>query len=196
MTNPVPAFNFYISLIRTSSSSGKLFGAEGFLGKALLSTDLIVAGGFSECSGLEATLQVEEYSEGGENRFVHKFPTRMTYSNIVLKRGITFSPELWRWHYDYVKGKGKRTDGLIILKDEDQEPVRSWAFKGGLPLKWTGPTLNATQNAVAIETLEIAHQGWKALPLSQALGDLLSQAGKAIGSGALEGAGRSIRRVF
>ena len=181
--DPVPAFNFYISLIRTSSALGNLFGDTG-LGAALQSTDLVVAGGFSECSGLEATLQVEEYSEGGENRYVHKFPTRMTYSNIVLKRGITFSQELWQWHYDYVNGKGKRLDGLITLRDEDQNAVRSWGFKGGLPLKWTGPKLNATQNAVAIETLEIIHQGWKPLPVSvalQAVGQAIGQVGTAIG---------------
>ena len=182
-SDPVPSFNFYVSLVRTSSSLGKLLG-DSTLEKALLSSDLVISGGFSECSGLEGTLQVEEYSEGGENRFVHKFPTRMTYSNIILKRGITFSHELWRWHFDYANGKGKRLDGLITLLDESKKSVRTWAFQKGLPLKWTGPTLNATQSQVAIETLEIMHQGWKPLPVSIALGevgDSLAQAGEAIG---------------
>jgi phage tail-like protein len=154
------------------------------LEKALLSSDLVISGGFSECSGLEANLQVEEYSEGGENRFVHKFPTRMTYSNIILKRGITFSQELWNWHFDYANGRGKRLDGLITLLDESQKAVRVWAFQQGLPLKWTGPTLNAIQSQVAIETLEIMHQGWKPLPVSIALrevGDSLVRTGAAIG---------------
>jgi len=127
---------------------------------------------------------VEEYSEGGENRYVHKFPTRMTYANIVLKRGITFSQDLWKWHYDYANGKGKRLDGVITLLDESQEPVQNWAFQGGLPLKWSGPTLNAAQSAVAVETLEIIHQGWKPLPASaalQAVGRSLKRAGNAIG---------------
>jgi phage tail-like protein len=104
-------------------------------------------------------MQVEEYSEGGENRFIHKFPTRMTYSNIVLKRGITLSEDLWNWHADYVNGRGKRRDGIIILRSEQQIPLKTWLFERGLPLKWSGPSLNAAQSAVAIETLEIAHQG-------------------------------------
>lgn len=181
-SDPVPAFNFYISLIRTSNSLAKFLG-DSTLEKALLSSDLVVAGGFSECSGIEGTLQVEEYSEGGENRFVHKFPTRMTYSNITLKRGITFSQELWKWHFDYANGKGKRLDGLITLLDESENAVRIWAFQKGLPLKWTGPTLNAAQSQVAIETLEIAHQGWKPLPVSIALrevGESFGRAAKAV----------------
>lgn len=173
-SDPFPAFNFYISLSRTSSK----------LAKVLSSVDVVVAGGFTECSGLEGTLEIEEYSEGGENSFVHKFPKRMTYPNLVLKRGLGFSQELWRWHYDYVIGKGQRVDVLITQHDESQKPVRSWAFKEGLPLKWTGPTFNATQNAVAIETLEIAHHGWKPLPLQtslQELGQAVGQVGQAIG---------------
>lgn len=182
--DPVLGFNFYISLVRTSSSLGKVLGNSP-LESRLLSTDLAIVGGFSECSGLEGTLQVEEYSEGGENRYVHKFPTRMTYANIVLKRGITFSQDLWKWHYDYANGKGKRLDGLITLLDEDREPVQNWAFQGGMPLKWSGPTLNAAQSAVAVETLEIIHQGWKPLPASvalQAVGRSLKRVGSAIGA--------------
>jgi phage tail-like protein len=147
--DPFPAFNFHITLIDTSST----------LATARTAINFVAAGGFSECSGLEGTLQVEEYPEGGENRFVHKFPTRMTYSNIVLKRGAGFTEELWNWHFDYVNGKGKRRDGLIILRNELQIAVKLWIFKRGLPLKWTGPTLNAGQSAVAIETLEIMHEG-------------------------------------
>lgn len=164
--DPFPSFNFYISLIDTSSTLAKVMTAINF----------VAAGGFSDCSGLEGTLQVEEYPEGGENRFVHKFPTRMTYSNITLKRGIGFSEDLWNWHFDYVNGKGKRRDGLIFLQNELHIPVKVWIFRRGLPLKWSGPTLNASQNAVAIESLEIVHEG---LELVSA-GTALKQAGEAI----------------
>lgn len=147
--DPLRGFNFYISLADSSSTLTQGSGGVG----------LVAAGGFSECSGLEGTLLVEDYNEGGENRFVHKFPTRMTYANIVLKRGISFSRDLWQWHFDYVNGTGKRRDGLIILQDESHQPAKTWKFKRGLPLKWTGPTLNASQGAVAIESLEIVHEG-------------------------------------
>ena len=164
--DPFPAYNFYISLIDSSSTLAKIKTAINF----------VAAGGFSECSGLEGTLQVEEYSEGGENRFVYKFPTRMTYSNITLKRGVGFSEDLWNWHFDYVSGKGKRRDGIIILRNELQIPVKIWLFKQGLPLRWTGPTLNASQSTVAIESLEIAHHGLELI----SAGTLLNQATEAI----------------
>ncbi len=157
--DPLPAFNFYISLIDTSSTLAVVTTAINF----------IAAGGFSECSGLDGTLQVEEYSEGGENRFVHKFPTRMTYSNITLRRGMGFSDDLWNWHFDYVNGRWKRRDGLIILQNDQHQPVKIWKFKRGLPLKWAGPTLNASQSATAIETLEIMHEGLELVSVGAAL---------------------------
>ena len=121
-------------------------------------------------------MQVEDYPEGGENRFVHKFPTRMTYSNLILKRGVSFSEDLWNWHFDYVQGKGKRRDGLIILRSELHIPVKVWIFKRGLPLKWTGPTFNASQSAVAIESLDIVHEGLELV----SPGTVLAQTGEAI----------------
>ena len=56
-------------------------------------------------------------------------------------------------------GRGQRKDGLIVLMDESRQPAKVWKFKRGIPMKWVGPSLNATQNAVAIESLEIAHEG-------------------------------------
>ena len=170
ISDPLPAFNYHISLIDSSSTLAKVQTAINF----------VVAGGFTECSGLDGTLQVEDYLEGGENRFVHKFPTRMTYSNIILRRGITLSEDLWNWHFDYVNGRGKRRDGLIILQNELHIPVKTWVFKRGLPLKWSGPTLNASQSAVAIESMEIVHEGLELL----SPGTALNQAGRAL-AGAL-----------
>lgn len=168
-TDPFPAFNFYIALIDSSSTLAKVMTAINF----------VAAGGFSECSGLEGTLQVEEYPEGGENRFVHKFPTRMTWSNIILKRGVGFSEDLYNWHFDYVNGKGKRRDGIIFLQNELHMAVKMWVFKKGLPLKWAGPTLNASQSAIAIESLEIVHEGLELV----SPGTALKQAGEAIFGG-------------
>ncbi|MFB2881595.1 phage tail protein [Floridanema aerugineum] len=167
-SDPFPAFNFLVSLIDSSSVLGSITSAINF----------VAGGGFTECSGLESTLQVEEYSEGGENRFVHKFPTRITYSNILLKRGVTLSEDLWNWHASYINGNGKRRDGVIILNNELQIPIKTWVFKRGLPLKWTGPTFNAAQSAIAVETLEIMHEGLELI----SAGTALAQAGEAISS--------------
>lgn len=117
------------------------------------------AGGFSECTGLEIALDAEEYKEGGNNGKSLRFPTRVKWTNIRLKRGIALSDDLWLWHYGFVEGTVSRRDGVVTLLDEQQNPVKVWAFKRGLPVRWTGPSLNAMQSQVAIEELEIAHEG-------------------------------------
>ena len=60
--------------------------------------------------------------------------------------------------------RGKRRDGLIVLRNDQHEPVKAWQFARGLPAKWTGPTMDATQNQVAVEELEIVHEGLKLVP--------------------------------
>jgi phage tail-like protein len=154
-TDPVLAHNFLITLV--DSSSG--------LATAVSAIRNVVLGGFSECTGLEMSLKVEEYNEGGRNGTVLKFPTRVSWTNLSLRRGVTANTELWDWHYSFVQGRGKRRDGIIVLQNALHVPVTTWHFKRGLPVKWTGPAMHASQNNVAIETLEIAHEGlWQALP--------------------------------
>ena len=156
--DPVLNHNFVISLI-DSSSTLAILGAAAFSGII----DVAV-GGFSECSGLEMSLKVEEYREGGRNSAVLKFPTRVEWSNITLKKGIGAGTELWDWHYGFVEGQGKRRDGIIALLTDRRLPNNFWYFRRGLPVKYTGPSLNATQNNVAIESLEITHEGIFQLP--------------------------------
>lgn len=107
--DPLGAFNFYITLIDSSNLAGTILTAV--LGYAVA--------GFSECSGLEATVEVQDYREGGVNGYVHKFATRATYSNLVLKHGVIYLyDDLWNWHYSWVQGAGTRKDGLIVLLDQ------------------------------------------------------------------------------
>lgn len=160
--DPMMSFNFYVLLIDTS----------GLLATISTAINAFTAGGFNECSGLGGQLQVEDYNEGGVNDYVHKFATRMTYTNIVLKRGMAFTEDLWNWHYDYATGKGNRRDGLIALLGPTRDPVKVWTFKRGLPLKWTGPTMNAQQSNVAIETIEIVHEGLELMSAGTILGDV------------------------
>jgi phage tail-like protein len=101
---------------------------------------------------------VEEYQEGGVNDRVHRFPSRFTFPSIVLKRGVTTDETLYRWHEEFLEGGGVRRDGLVILTDAAREPIKIWSFERGLPVKWTGPALDAQSSAVAIEELEIAHE--------------------------------------
>jgi len=117
--------------------------------------------GFSEVSGLSAEAEFEEYAEGGVNSFVHRFPSRIRYEPIVLRRGMTSSPILWEWFAKTIDGNVERKDGSIILYDEHFNELRVWDFQDAFPVKWIGPTLDASGSDLAIEQLEIVHNGIK-----------------------------------
>jgi phage tail-like protein len=156
--DPVLNHNFVISLLDSSSTLG-------LLGSIAMSAIFDVAvGGFSECGGLEMSLQVEEFKEGGHNGRMLKFPTRVTWSNITLKKGMGAGTALWDWHFGFTEGRGKRRDGVVVLLTDLHVPNNIWYFRRGLPVKYTGPALNATQSSVAIESIEIAHEGILQLP--------------------------------
>lgn len=115
---------------------------------------------FTECAGLDATTEAIEYREGGENTTVRKLPGKTTYSDITLKWGLTDSDELWKWRQEVINGTVERKNGSIVAYDlANQEEVARWNFVGAWPMKWEGPSFNATANEVAVETLVIAHEG-------------------------------------
>jgi phage tail-like protein len=174
--DPVLNHNFVVSLIDSSSSLG-------ILGAAAMSAIFDVAlGGFSECSGLEMSLKTEDYRQGGENGTVRHFPTRVEWSAITLKKGIA-GTALWDWQYGFVEGRGKRRDGVIVLLNALHLPTNVWTFRRGLPTKYTAPQLNATQNAVAIESLEITHEGLYQVPFVGAATGAVSAAANAVVGG-------------
>ena len=147
--DPLPSFNFYIVLIEDPDSPLKMV-TQRFAE--------FVLGGFTEATGLESEIQVQEYNAGGVNDRVYRFPSRAAYPNITLSRGVGFSEDLYLWHESFLKGEGKRRNGLIFLANESREPIKAWTFESGIPVKWSGPALNATNSAAAIEKLEIAHE--------------------------------------
>jgi len=121
---------------------------------------LVAAGGFQEVTGLGGTLEVVSYAEGGRNDSVHQLPLRNTWNRITLKRGVVRDRVLWTWYQTGLADSlGARRDGAVILLGNEGLPAMAWAFHGGLAAKWSGPDLHGEQNAVAIESLEIAHEG-------------------------------------
>lgn len=159
---PLPAFRYWV-LLKNSASLKALS-----LGGALLS----VAAGFSECSGLEVTTETFDYVEGGVNGYTHRLPSRTKPSDIVLKRGLHITSDLWFWMNQVIGGHYQRKDGLIVLCTPSGVPAQAWRFKRGLPLKWTGPSLAAAQSAIATESLTIAHEGLENLLLTGATAGL------------------------
>jgi phage tail-like protein len=125
----------------------------------LVEIDGVALAAFSEVSGLESETAVIEYRTGVEPGTVRKLPGLTKHSNIVLRRGVTRDAELWNWRRTVVDGKVDRRNGSIVLLDEDRTPVLRWNFRNGWISKWSGPDLNAKADEIAIETIEIAHEG-------------------------------------
>jgi phage tail-like protein len=126
----------------------------------LIEIDGVVKGGFSEASGLTTDTNIIEYREGAEQHgTTRKLPGLMKYNNIVLKRGWTKDKSLWAWRKKVIDGKTQRNSGSIVLLDEARNEALRWNFREGWPSKWEGPALNAKTSEVAVETLEIAHEG-------------------------------------
>lgn len=128
------------------------------------SSDALGDGGFQECSGLEVSMDVQDYNEGGRNDAVIRRVGRAKYSNIVLKRGMFFGEgnsvrrDLWEWLQNIVAGRRPvaRYDGIIEVRTQSRETVATWVFERGLPVKISGPQLNARTGDIAIEELHIA----------------------------------------
>ena len=121
--------------------------------------DDLAVGGFSDCTGLHMETEVQDYPEGGLNTHLHKFPTRTKLTNLVLKRGIV-DRLMWDWYYELTQGQIRFRNGSILVKDPAAATVvMEWQFRQAFPCKWSGPDLNAAQSSVAVETMELCHQG-------------------------------------
>ena len=118
-----------------------------------------VSGSFTEIGGLEFEISPIEYRNGSEGTTVRKIPGLVKYTNLTCKRGVTGDLVFWNWILAGVQGEVQRADGAIILRNENLDEVMRWNFRRAWPCKYTGPTLNAANNEIAMETLEICHEG-------------------------------------
>lgn len=121
--------------------------------------DGLEAGGFSEVTGFDASIDVMEYREGDMVQTPMKIPGLKKYGNITLKKGLADSIVLYEWIIVGVDGPVERKTITITLLDEAEEAVASWMVINAWPIKYTAPDFNATSSEVAIESLEIAHEG-------------------------------------
>ena len=120
-------------------------------------------GTFRECSGLGSESEIIEHKAavGGGKVVIMKQPGNLKYENIVLKRGVTDSLAIWDWRKKIEDGKvaEARKNGSVVMYNQADEPVARWNFENGWPCKVSGPTLNATTNDIAVEEVQIAHEG-------------------------------------
>jgi phage tail-like protein len=114
---------------------------------------------FQSVSGLNVEYDTEEYKEGGENRFTHKLPVRTKYSDLVLKRGMLTGSEVTKWFLDAFRERVFQARTVnVILMNEKSEPLRTWNVAHAVPKKWTVSDLNANENSIVVETLELTYQ--------------------------------------
>ena len=130
-----------------------------------LEIDGIAEAIFREVTGLDSETEVIEHRVTGKggNLVVHKIPGALKWSNIVLRRGVTDDRKLHDWRQKIEEGQieANRKNGSVTLYAPDGSVVAKYSFMKGWPCKFTGPALDSTKNEVAIEAIEIAHEGLK-----------------------------------
>jgi phage tail-like protein len=121
--------------------------------------DGVTRAGFRECSGLESSQNAIEYREGTDkNLGARKLPGLNTQADITLSRGVTNDSKLWEWREKAMKGTVERHDISITLLDDVGNARVTWNLFDCWPRTWTGPSLNATSDEVAIEQLTLAYE--------------------------------------
>jgi phage tail-like protein len=117
--------------------------------------------GFSEVSGLTQENQAIEYRDGSFPEYSSiKMPGLRKFSNVTLKRGIVKADnDFFKWLSTVKLNQVERRDLVVSLLNENHEPVMTWKVQNAFPVKVEGPGLKASGNEVAIESIEIAHEG-------------------------------------
>jgi phage tail-like protein len=136
-----------------------MFGYDPFLAfRFRVEVMGLQVGGFQSVSGLERETKIEPYREGGVNDHERQHAGLTTYPPLRLKRGLA-DPMLWGWHQAVILGRIQRMVMSVVLLSEARIEVWRWIFIDAYPSKWTGADLDATQSAVATETVEFVHHG-------------------------------------
>lgn len=121
---------------------------------------LLCSGAFSECSGLEATMEPKTIKEGGRNWGAVQRMGAINFGTVVLKRGLTQTDDLWAWFNLVGEGAyAQRLNVTITMFDQAGKGVFSWTLHKAIPIKFKAPDLNASDNQVAIEELHLVHEG-------------------------------------
>lgn len=120
------------------------------------------SGGFQDCTFSDTSTEAIKYREGNEPPVFRKLSGLTEYGNITLKWGITDSVDLYKWRQDVIdKGAaGARKDMAIVLVDETGADKSRWNIVQAWPVKYKPADFSSKTNEVAVETLEIAHEGF------------------------------------
>lgn len=117
-------------------------------------------GGFMRAKGIARETKIDAYREGGLNEFEHKLASMTTYGNIVLERGLV-DDYLWSWNEAVVEGRIERRAMTILLVDPAGATQWRWLVEGAFPVKWSGSDLDGLSAQTLIESVELAHHGFR-----------------------------------
>lgn len=167
-SDPLRAFRFAVTLAEASLPAAAL--APGGI--------IPLQIGFSEVSGLGGSIEIHPYQEGGRNHTTLKFPTRADFGNITFKRGVAFVPAVFDWFQSVRRGNfGARRSIMIAHLDEAGVPAQVWSVRRAIPTSYTGPNWDATQSTVAVESLEVVHEGIELVSAGAFALELIGNAG-------------------
>ncbi len=152
-----------------SSAENPLGGDLTTAHRFLFELDGTEIGVFKEVRGLEVTVAVREFAEGGQNAYVHRVPDRMSWPNLVFRRGLTDSNALFDW-FNKSSGEGfaaegsklTRSTGAVTAVSTSGQRIRTWEFIDVFPVRWKGPDFTVSSDAPLEEELEVAHHGFRA----------------------------------
>jgi phage tail-like protein len=117
---------------------------------------------FVEVGGLSLEVATEDVPEGGENRYVQRYPGRAKYGDLVLKRGLLKHSEVWHWARRCIEDLNVvPQDVNVTLLNAEHEPLMTWHVIGAYPVKWSVSDLNATANSFVVETLTLAYRHFR-----------------------------------
>jgi len=145
---PLHVFRFHVSF--KSQPLGQDPGADV----------AVCRGAFSECSGLEATMDPKVIKVGGVNYGAAQRAGPVTFATVVLKRGMSETRDLWNWFQKVAAGGyASRMQVEIEMRDQADQTVVRWLLRRALPVKFKAADLNAKGNEIGIEELHLAHEG-------------------------------------
>ena len=150
VTSVLPVFRFWVD-----------FKVDPLSGTGDHTAVTLCGGAFAECSGLEATMEPKVIKEGGRNYGPVQRAGPVTFATVVLKRGMTRAPDLWKW-FGFVNGDSKyayRLAATITMYDLEGQAVLAWRLARALPIKFKASDLNAKGTEVGVEELHLAHEG-------------------------------------
>jgi len=115
---------------------------------------------FQKVSGIGSTISTRTFNEGGQNLYVHRLPERVEYENLVLERGLVIigSPLVYRFNQAMEQFSFNPCLVLVTLHELQGIPITGWLFRNAYPVKWEISEFNADENAVVIESMELAYQ--------------------------------------